>query len=162
MQLYELSEEFAAVAELLAANEEIDQQTIDDTLEGVRLDLDVKVENTVKLIRNMQADADGLKAESERLSRRKLTTENKIKGLKEYLKMCYERAGITEAGTGVAGARLQRNAPSVEIEDEQRIPSDYLIEQQPKLDKKAILSALKEGADVPGARLIQKRSIRLI
>lgn len=162
MKLYELAEEFSDISAMLYADEEIDQQTIDDTLEAAQIDFDTKVENIVKLIRNMEADANGYKAESERLAKRKGTVDGKIQSLKEYIKGCYERAGITRAGTAIAGARLQNNPPSVEIADERVLPDEYLIKQEPKVDKKALIAALKEGAEIPGACLRQTKSIRLV
>jgi len=44
--------------------------------------------------------------------------------------------------------------------DDKAIPKNYYIEQEPALDKKALLADLKNG-DVPGAELQQSESIRI-
>jgi Siphovirus Gp157 len=55
---------------------------------------------------------------------------------------------------------IQNNPPSVKVLDE-KLLSDYMIPQDPKLDKKAILTALKEGMEVSGAELQQTRGVRI-
>ena len=56
---------------------------------------------------------------------------------------------------------IQKNAPGVSILDEKLIPKEYLIEQAPVIDKKAILNDLKNGEDIPGVEIKQTESLRI-
>ena len=48
---------------------------------------------------------------------------------------------------------LRAVPPKAEITDEALVPSKFWKAQDPKLDKKAVLDALKGKEDVPGASL---------
>lgn len=48
---------------------------------------------------------------------------------------------------------LVRRAPKVEIVEESEIPAEFWKTGDPRLDKKALAAALKDGASVPGACL---------
>lgn len=48
---------------------------------------------------------------------------------------------------------LVRRAPKVEIAEEAEIPTEFWKAGDPRLDRKALLAALKEGRAVPGACL---------
>ena len=51
------------------------------------------------------------------------------------------------------------NAPSVHITNEGLIDKSYFVEQEPKLDKKALKEDIQAGADVEGAELISTVSL---
>ena len=55
---------------------------------------------------------------------------------------------------------IQNNPQSVDIKDESDIPYTYYVEQQPKLDKRALLDDLKNGVKVPGVEVKQTRGVR--
>ena len=56
---------------------------------------------------------------------------------------------------------IQKNPPSVVIEDESKISEEYLIKQSPKIDKAAIKKAISAGKEVSGASLKQSESLRI-
>lgn len=57
--------------------------------------------------------------------------------------------------------RTQPNPPSVDIAIDEEIPEKYkVIETKIKVDKRSILDDMKEGVEVPGARLV--RTTRLV
>ena len=67
--IYELSEDFKAVSELAdTAETEEELQAINDTLDAIAGELDVKLENSAKFIKNLDADIDGLDKEIKRLT----------------------------------------------------------------------------------------------
>ena len=59
--------------------------------------------------------------------------------------------------------RFRWNLPreSANLVDESLIPAEYLIEQPAKVDKKAILAALKNGETVQGAELKESEYITI-
>ena len=56
---------------------------------------------------------------------------------------------------------VSKSAGAVDVIEEDLIPEEYYIEViTTKLDKKRILEELKEGASIPGVRLVQKEYVR--
>ena len=56
--------------------------------------------------------------------------------------------------------KIRKSSGAVEVIDENDIPDEYWVTvQTKKLDKKRILSELKEGSEIPGVRLIKKNFI---
>ena len=51
--------------------------------------------------------------------------------------------------------------PSVLIEEGAEVPEKYLVPQDPKIDKKAILADLKAGSSYDRIRLVQTESLRI-
>ena len=84
MRLYELAEQWDAVFNMMEDGE-TDEQVIFDTLESIEGEIEDKADNYAKMIRNLQASVDVLKAEEERLYQRRKSTENHIQRLKDNL-----------------------------------------------------------------------------
>jgi predicted nuclease with TOPRIM domain len=140
--------------------EEMDAITLQDTLESIEEEIHDKAENIAKLVKNINADVDALKSEEKRLADRRKSLENKVTHLKDYLQNQLEVAGLDKVKRPTLTVSIQNNPPSVKVIDE-KLLSDYMIPVEPKLDKKAILTALKEGMEVSGAELVQGRSVRI-
>ena len=87
MNIYELTNDFDKVLNMLE-NEEIDEQTAYDTLEGIEGDIDYKLENCVKYVRNTEGRIQGLKGEVERLNKLKSSYEKNAKKPKELYVLC--------------------------------------------------------------------------
>ena len=70
MRLYELTEQWDNVFYMMEDGE-TDEQVIFDTLEAIEGEIEYKADNYAKIIRNLQASVDVLKAEEERLYQRR-------------------------------------------------------------------------------------------
>lgn len=155
--LYELSKQANELYEMLQ-NEEIDEQTFNDTLEA--LETDIKVENYCKVIKQLQADAEMFKGEIDRLTARKKTAENAVDRMKNALLTFLQLSGQEKVKAGsfsVSTATTQ----AVQITDESAIPCIYLVEQPPKVDKIGIKNALKAGEEINGAELVNNLGVRI-
>lgn len=162
MKLYELTNLFADFAyrlEQAETPEEIEACSI--ALDGIEFSFDEKVENIVKMIRNMEADAKAYKEEEARFKAKKQSVENKIKNLKDYVFDSMEYLGKEKIQADLFTVSIRNNAPSVEILDESAIPEDYFIPQPAKFDKISIKNAIKSGEVVAGAELVRKRSLQI-
>jgi predicted nuclease with TOPRIM domain len=157
MKLYELTTNYVSLMEMA---EEMDATTLQDTLESIEEEIHDKAENIAKLVKNINADVDALRNEEKRLADRRKSLENKVTHLKEYLQNQLEVAGLDKVKRPTLTVSIQNNPPSVKVIDE-KLLSDYMIPVEPKLDKKAILTALKEGMEVNGAELQQTRGVRI-
>ena len=160
--LYELTQDWIQLMNLL--EDGADEDVINDTLEGLDYEIEDKAEGYAKVIRNIESDIVGLKAEIERMTDRKRVLENNITRMKNNLQAAMELTGKTKFKTDLFSFNVQNN-PAAVIMDEQyleNIPEGYLIPQEPKLDKKKLAADLKAGVDLEGiAHLEQSRSLRI-
>jgi hypothetical protein len=137
---------------------EIDQQTFDDTVEG--LDIDSKIESYCYVVRNLEAQAEAFKKEKDRLAERERIAKNGIERLKANLLMCLQAVDKkkVDAGTFTVSRSVSK---SVKIFDETGIPEEFLVYQPAKIDKTSIAKALKEGKVVAGAEFEEKENVRI-
>lgn len=158
--LYELAAEYQILLDL-ADDPETDMEVFNDTLEGIDGEIEDKAENYAKLIKNIEAENDGLKWEIERLKLRKERNEKKIESLKSNLQDAMVTTGKTKFKTNLFSFGVQKNAPSVVIDDEKAVDKRYLIPQDPKIDKKSIKEAINKGEKIEWAHLEQSESLRI-
>ena len=158
MKLYELAQNYAQLMEMA---EEVDSGALIDTLEALQDAIEDKAENIAKFIKNLEADAKIIKEEEKRLAERRQSIEKKIERLKQYLQEQLEVAGLQKVKRPTITVAIQNNPPSVEIADEKLIPSEFMIPQPAKVDKRAILERLKNGEEIPGCSLKQTKGVRI-
>lgn len=157
MKLYELSQNYQMVLDMI---EDGNEEYL-DTLESLGEALEEKAENTAKLIKSLDAQTEVIKAEEKRLADRRRALENKAKRMKDYLQENLEAAGIKKVKGQLLTVAIQKNPPSLNVVDESLIDQSYFVEQKPVLDKKALLQAIKDGAEVEGAELKQTEGVRI-
>ena len=145
--LYELAETEKQLIELFEVDD-IDEQTLTDTIEG--LDIDGKLEDYCYVLRQLESDQRVFKEEADFFAAKAKRAENGIKRLKNgilnYLLMTNKKK--TEAGLFKISTRESK---AVDIIDANKIPADYLIQQPPKIDKAGIKKAINSGAEIDGA-----------
>lgn len=93
--MYELTADYMGVLEL-ATNPEIDPQAITDTLEAIGEEIEIKAENTAKVLRELEGMAAALKAEEQRLNARRKSIENNVERIKGRPVRGYENDGQNE------------------------------------------------------------------
>lgn len=159
MKLYEITGE---ILELLTMAEdlELDQKMIRDTMEGLDFEFEEKAEAYAKIIKTLEMDIAGLDEEIQRMTKKKATIKNNIDRLKRSLEGAMIATGKRKFKTPLFGFGIQKNPPSLNVLDESKIPEEFWIEQQPKLDKKAALAYVKENK-VDWAELSQTESLRI-
>jgi len=140
-------------AEYMALQEAFETQD-DDTVAALLADTDKAIENKAdgyaKVIKNFEADIEGLKAEIRRLSDKKAVLENAIQRLKDTLKQAMVITGKTKFKTQLFSFGIQKNggAPPVLLRvPEEMIPDEFMkITRTP--DKKAMADYINETGDV--------------
>jgi hypothetical protein len=65
-----------------------------------------------------------------------------------------QEAGLEKVMAEDFSVGLRKPSEKLEVNDEEQIPADYFVPQPAKLDRKAVLDALKSGSTVSGARLV--------
>lgn len=161
MKLYELTESIKKVESVLDTDLDEDLKLegyeLLDQLEGNFKD---KSLNIARLIKNFSSEIKIIKEEQDRLNRKKIALENKVNWLKEYLDFNFRQLGIDKVSDTILTLSMQKNPPSLEVVDEDKIPSKYKIPQPDKIDKRSALKDYKEQA-IPGFELKQTKSIRI-
>lgn len=161
--IYELTDDFLRIQDMME-DPELDPQTLADTFEAVDGELELKAESYAKVMKNLEGDLAGIKAEIDRLTAKKRAIENNIKNMKATLQSVMEVTGKTKFKTELFSFGIQKNAPSVVIDEQyiENIPEEYLKFREPEINKIAIKDAINNGVDLSGiAHLEQSQSLRI-
>lgn len=141
---------------------DLDEQTILDTIEGNSTEIVAKIEDYGYVIRNMESFVEAVKAEEERMVKRRKIAESRVGYIKEWLFKNMIACDIKKIECPAFTISIQNNPQSVVIDSESQIPSDYMRQPEPPPptpDKKLIGQALKDGFDVPGCHLAQSQRL---
>ena len=161
--LYEISLEFQRLYDL-ADEMDLTREELADTLEGLDWEFEDKADSYAVVIRSLEGDIASLKSEIERLSNRKRTIKNNISRMKEALEMAMRTSNKTKFKTKLFSFGIQKNPPSLKIDQPDMVPEEYLIPQAPKVDNTAIkrfLKALDEDDHCSWAHLEQSESLQI-
>lgn len=150
----------AADAQALLANFRVvladDEQAIHDAVEG-ETDLLQTFDAALARLAEIEALADGIGDLQRKLKERKSRLDGQAETIRAAMQHAMEVASIRKHEAPAGTASLRNVAPSVRIIEESEIPSTFFAPQPPKLDKKALLDALKAAAadktSIPGAEL---------
>jgi len=116
---------------------------------------------TCAYVLNTLATADMIDAHIRLMTAKKKALTNNAERAREALKQIMQATGVTsfksDDRTFAATLALGRDE-SVDVFDEAQLPADYLREVPATTapDKTLIKKAMKDGFDVPGARLVQR------
>lgn len=155
--LYELMESEKQLIELFT-DDEIDDQTLNDTIEG--LDIGGKLEDYCMVIRQLEADAKAYIEESTYFSNKARKASNGVKRMKNSILNYMQNTNKTKAEAGLFTIST-REIKAVNIYNETAIPIEYATPQPPKIDKASIRKALMNGETITGAELQINKSIQI-
>ena len=157
MNLYELTESYLKLQQKI----EDGGEGLEDTLESITDAIEEKADGYGKVIKNIEAQIEAIKNEEKRLADRRKSLESNVKRLKDSL---YESMKLTKTKrikSELFTFNIQNNPPSLNIENEDAIPFEYYQPQAPKLDKKELLNAIKNGLEIEGVSIKQGESLRI-
>lgn len=157
MTLYEMSEAARQLYDLLEAGE-IDEQTVTDTMESIGAS--EKLESYIHVQRQIESEIAAFDAEIDRMTERKNSLKKQVERLKSAT-VDFMRATNQKKATAGTFTLTVRENKSCEIIDAAQIPAEYLrqIPATTEPDKKAMLAALKDGAEIAGAQLKTSYSV---
>lgn len=163
--LYELTNEYKDIYEQMD-NPDVDEESFLDMLSLINEDIHEKAENYAKVIKNTEGDIDAYKKEIDRLTEKKKSAEKRIDYMKHRLQYAMETTGEKKFSTTLFSFNVQKNPPSCELDvDDDKIPEEFHVVQPDKIDKKALIAALKDenkAKELEGiAHLIQTESLRI-
>ena len=158
MTLYELTGELQTLQDMMG-DPDVDEQALSDTMEAIDMEFSDKADGYAMVDRNLAATEEGLKKEIERLTSRKKAIENNRKRLKDSLEAAMKAVGKTKFKTDLFSFGIQKNPMTVEIIGD--VPKMFLIEQEPKVDKKALIDYVKAHGDTEYAKKVQTEGLRI-
>lgn len=153
--LYELTGQFLDIYNL-----ESDEETKLDTLDSIdwQTDYEEKVENYIKVIKNIESDVEARKAEIKRLTELNKADEKKKDHLKETLSTSMQLTGHERVDTPLFKVSF-RKSQAVEV-DETVLPESYKVATW-KPDKKRLKEDLKNGLEIIGATLVERKNLSI-
>lgn len=162
IQLYNAA---ATVRELL---EQVDPETgeLPEGFERARAIVATKAQAVAAFVLETEAQAAMVEQHAKALLDRVKAARKRAYWLRKYLRTHMAACGIREIasddGTFKASLAVGRDE-SVEVFDQAQLPQDYLREIPAKYepDKTLIKKAIKDGFDVPGAKLVAKDRLML-
>lgn len=169
MNIWEIDKRMSEIMALEADEELIDLETgevitVEEAMARLEMAREEKIENAALAVKNLTAQAAAIKAEEERLSKRRKTLEAKAEGFKGYLVAALTREdGTSEKFTTArAAVTVKMNPARVVISDEKLLPEVFfreIIDRRP--DRAQIKEVLSRGIEVPGAALERGRSVMI-
>jgi len=158
MTLYEMKSEYMEILSMLE-DPDADEEIIRDTLESLQGDIEDKAEGYGMIIAQLNAEAEMLMVESVRLSKRAKTALNNADRLKKRLQAALTEMQLKKLKTNHFNFTVRKNAASVVLIADIEIPDEYLVAQDPKVDKAKIKADLQAGKDLPFAKLEATESL---
>jgi hypothetical protein len=157
MTLYEMTAQAAELYALLGA-EEIDEQTVADTIEA--MGVGDKLEDYCKVIRQFEADATAFENEKKRFEKKQKRAENAVFRLKRAIQNYMTVSAKDEEQCGMFTVKVSRTKV-VDVTDENMIPALFRKPQPDTIDKAGIRKALFAGEEVAGATLKVNESLNI-
>ena len=115
--LYELTDEYLTVLEM-AEDPDVDPEVFSDTLDAVGGEIEVKADGYARVMKTLESQVAGLKAEEARLGARRKVLEGNIDRMKRSLQQAMEITGKTKFRTELFSFGIQKNPASLHIINE--------------------------------------------
>lgn len=154
--LYELNHDLQTVIDSgFVFNEETGEVIFDqENLDELEMQYADKLEGCAIYYKNLMSDSKALRDEEKNLAERRRIIDNKAARMAEYISKNLNGEKFSTSKVNITW----RKSKQVVIEDEMAIPDEYK-KITATANKTAISKALKSGAIVPGATLIEKNNI---
>ena len=139
-------------SQISAENPDLDEQTLADTVEGLT-DLHEIVAAIVRSTLVDQALATGLRLRMKEMQERLERFEDRASKRRGIARDVMLEADIKKITAPDFTVSVRPGTPSLAISDEAAIPETYWLPQPAELDRQSLLSAIKQGQEIPGALL---------
>lgn len=153
--LYELTGVYQQIYEM-----DMDDETKRDTLESIdwNEDYENKVENYIKVMKNLDADIEARKNEIDRLKKLNDVDKSKKERMETDLATSMELTGHEKVDTTLFKVSF-RKSEAVEVDDLLLLEA-YKVATW-KADKKRLKEDLKNGLEILGAELVERKNLNI-
>lgn len=136
MTLYELTADMMELQAML--EEDMDDEVLQDTLEGVQGAYEMKMGGYAAVIKNLEAEAEAFKKEEQRMKEKRQAIENNVARMKRHMHNSMAAAGLRRVDTDLFRISIQKNggkAPYIPtFTDAEDLPEE-LLKHEPDLQK---------------------------
>lgn len=158
LSLYQITSAFP----MLIAQEEMSEEDKKKVEEELTVLMQQKSKNIIGYFRNNELTISAMKEEEKRIAEARKNLENRNENFKKYVKECMENAGLTKVETVLGTLSIAKSPISVEITNENEVPSEYKQEMvTTKIDKKAIADNFKQTGEIPNGVVINTENTNL-
>lgn len=164
MKLYEIGK---AILDVIQSGYSVDEDTgeilFDSAdLDALEMERDSKIEACALYAKSLQAEADAIKAERDRLDKRLKAKQAKAERMKQYILMCMLALNDTTFETARVDVRIRRSSFVDVMCDAAALPLDYQRRNVTvTADKTALKKALQDGERIPGVMMAQRESLSI-
>lgn len=161
--LYEIDNAILAVLQNdLQVDEETGEIVFDvDDLDALQVAKESKLEACACYVKELEAQAEMIKAEEKALAERRKVKENAAKRLRDYIAGSMLLDGTTKLET--ARVKLSfRKSETLEVLNAEMVPDEFMtVRTEKKPDKKAIKQAIKDGKRVDGCAVYVHNNLQV-
>lgn len=159
MKLYQINQEIDQIMSLATDTGELPDDVYEQLMQLSLAEGD-KLEGIGLWIKNMAAESDAIKNETDNLAQRRKAIDNRIESTKSFIGRYLEQTGRQKIETPRVILSL-RSSTAVVLDNESIIPQQYYVMQDPKFSKADIKRDLSAGLEVPGARLESRQNVQV-
>lgn len=152
--LYELQGSYAQIQQMIEEGAE----GLEDILKTVEGAIEEKLEGYAMVIKNLESDVVGMKAEEKRIAERRKGIENQLERMKNAIAQTLQNSGQDKVKTEKFTFSWRKSS-AVHITDETLIPKEY-INVTTTISRQELAKRLKNEA-IPGAELIENKSLSI-
>ena len=152
MKLFEINQEILSCIDL-----ETGEIIAPEKLEALKMDKHEKLRNIAFVALNAAADAKAYEEQERKFAARKRSAKATVEWAKATL------------ATELAGQKMKepeftisyRKSEAVEIADINAVPDEFRIPQPDKINRADLKAALKNGAVIAGAQIVERQNIQI-
>ncbi len=160
-RLYEISNDYIKAIDSLVIPGELDSIEREKLIEGMKDSFENKCLNVARYIKNLEAEHAAIKQAADDMAERAKRVAKHAESLTEYLRYNIEKTGLCDPiKSPEFDIKLATNPPALVIFDAELIPDLYKIKREViDIDKKLLKQDIKDGFDVEGCRIEQKKRL---
>lgn len=160
--LYQLVAQYRELQQIDA--EDIPEDVLRDTLEGLAGELTEKATNVAMFCQNLDTFAGNIATAAKRMKERSERVQRRADQVRAYLQTMMEAAQITKIEAPEFTLAIKKNPPALVIMPDVTVPDEFMVTPPapaPYPDKAAIRIALKAGRAIDGCRLEQGQHLEI-
>ena len=128
-----------------------------EKLENLQMDRREKLRNIAFVALNASADAKAYEEQKKKFAAREKAAKATVEWAKATLAAELGGKKMKEAEFSIS----YRKSEAVEVADEAAVPDEFRIPQPDKIDRAALKAALKNGAVISGAQIVERQNIQI-
>jgi|FLOH01.1.fsa_nt_gi hypothetical protein len=155
--LFNISQDFKSLYILANDAENEDMEALAELFSEVETSLSDKLDNTIYVIKELDSDAEALKAEAKRLTDKARALENKGKYLKELMLGAVKASGVEKLKSDKFSYYIKRTEV-LNVVSEDNIGREFFRIKK-EIDKTVLKKAIKDGLIVDGVSIVENESL---